>query len=43
VFEIARTASGYASTATVLVSFDGDNRAFPVAGLIADANGNCSA
>ena len=44
VFEIAKTASGYASTPTVLVSFcalancaDGS---FPVAGLIADANGN---
>jgi hypothetical protein len=48
VFEIARTASGYASTATTLVSFDGspvsfdggNNGAFPYAGLIADANGN---
>ena len=44
VFEIAKTASGYASTPTVLISFcalancaDGS---FPVAGLIADANRN---
>ena len=44
VFEIAKTASGYASTPTVLVSFcalancaDGSR---PEAGLIADANGN---
>jgi hypothetical protein len=44
VFEIVKTASGYASTPTTLVSFcslpncaDGAN---PVAGLIADANGN---
>jgi hypothetical protein len=41
VFEIARTAGGYASTATTLVSFDGGNNgAFPYAGLIADSNGN---
>jgi uncharacterized repeat protein (TIGR03803 family) len=44
VFKIAKTADGYASTPTTLVSFcalancaDG---AFPRAGLIADANGN---
>jgi uncharacterized repeat protein (TIGR03803 family) len=44
VFEIAKTAGGYASTPTILVSFcalancaDGAN---PFAGLIADANGN---
>src|SRR5438132_1147133 len=40
VFEIAKTAGGYASTPTVLVSFNGPNGAVPVAGLIADANGN---
>jgi uncharacterized repeat protein (TIGR03803 family) len=44
VFKIAKTAGGYASTPTILVSFcalpncaDG---AFPFASLIADANGN---
>ena len=44
VFEIAKTASGYASTPTILYSFcaqpncaDGIS---PVAGLIADATGN---
>jgi hypothetical protein len=44
VFEIARTATGYASTPTILVNFcalancaDGE---FPEADLIADANGN---
>jgi uncharacterized repeat protein (TIGR03803 family) len=40
VFEIAKTASGYASTPTTLVSFGGTDGASPVAGLIADANGN---
>ncbi|MBV9859054.1 MAG: Hint domain-containing protein [Alphaproteobacteria bacterium] len=40
VFEIANTASGYASTPTVLVSFNGANGADPVAGLIADAAGD---
>jgi uncharacterized repeat protein (TIGR03803 family) len=44
VFEIVKTASGYASTLTTLVSFEGTygsgNGAFPVAGLIADAHGN---
>jgi len=40
VFEIAKTASGYASTPTVLVSFDGPDGATPYAGLIADAAGN---
>src|SRR6266404_3878370 len=40
VFEIAKTAGGYASTPTVLVSFNGTNGADPEAGLIADANGN---
>jgi uncharacterized repeat protein (TIGR03803 family) len=39
VFELAKTASGYASAATVLVSFNGDGEQ-PVAGLIADAAGN---
>ena len=40
VFEIAKTASGYASAPTVLVSFDGIDGMYPRAGLIADANGN---
>jgi hypothetical protein len=40
VFEIAKTSSGYASTPTTLVSFDFSNGAFPLAGLIVDANGN---
>jgi hypothetical protein len=40
VFEIAKTSSGYASTLTTLVSFDFSNGAFPLAGLIVDANGN---
>ena len=40
VFEIAKTSSGYASTPTTLVSFDNTNGAFPLAGLVADANGN---
>jgi len=40
VFEIAKTATGYASTPTVLVSFDGTNGVAPEAGLIADASGN---
>ena len=40
VFEIAKTASGYASTPTVLANFDGTHGAFPDAGLIADALGN---
>jgi uncharacterized repeat protein (TIGR03803 family) len=40
VFEIAKTKHGYASTPTTLVSFNGDNGDFPLAGLIADAKGN---
>jgi hypothetical protein len=40
VFEIAKTAGGYASTPTTLVSFNGTNGSSPYAGLIADANGN---
>ena len=39
-FEIVKTASGYASTPTVLFSFDGTHGASPVAGLIADAAGD---
>ena len=39
-FEIAKTAGGYASTPTTLVSFNCTNGAIPPAGLIADANGN---
>jgi uncharacterized repeat protein (TIGR03803 family) len=40
VFEIAKTSTGYASTPTTLVSFDGTNGATPEAGLIIDAAGN---
>ncbi len=40
VFEIAKTASGYASTPTVLVSFNSSDGTTPEAGLIADGNGN---
>jgi uncharacterized repeat protein (TIGR03803 family) len=40
VFEIAKTARGYASMPTTLVSFNGTNGADPIASLIADANGD---
>ena len=40
VFEIAKTAHGYASTPTTLVSFNGTNGADPHGSLIADANGD---
>jgi uncharacterized repeat protein (TIGR03803 family) len=40
VFEIVKTASGYASTPTTLISFDGDDGRAPVAHLIADADGD---
>ncbi|HKD59825.1 MAG TPA: choice-of-anchor tandem repeat GloVer-containing protein [Terracidiphilus sp.] len=40
VFEIVKTSSGYASTPTIVVSFDNSHGAVPEAGLIADANGN---
>jgi uncharacterized repeat protein (TIGR03803 family) len=40
VFEIAKTSTGYASTPTVLVSFNGSNGATPASTLLADANGN---
>ncbi len=40
VFEIAKTTTGYASTPTTLVSFDGADGSFPSAGLLADANGD---
>ena len=40
VFEIVKTASGYANTPTVLFNFDTTHGAQPVAGLIADAAGN---
>ena len=39
VFEIAKTATGYASTPTTLVSFNGANGRAPEGSLIADANG----
>ncbi len=40
VFEIAKTAAGYASTPTALVSFNGGDGQWPQAGLIADVNGD---
>src|SRR6202050_2959834 len=40
VFEIAKTATGYASTPTTLVSFNGATGIDPVGSLIADANGD---
>jgi uncharacterized repeat protein (TIGR03803 family) len=40
VFEIAVTASGYASTPTILASFNGSDGGDPTGGLIADANGD---
>jgi uncharacterized repeat protein (TIGR03803 family) len=40
VFEIAKTASGYASTPTLLAAFNRDNGANPTAGLVADGDGN---
>jgi uncharacterized repeat protein (TIGR03803 family) len=40
VFEIAKVGGSYASTATVLVSFDGTNGNAPAGGLIADAAGD---
>ena len=40
VFEIAKTASGYASTPTTLVSFDGADGETPFGSLIADAKGD---
>jgi autotransporter passenger strand-loop-strand repeat protein/uncharacterized repeat protein (TIGR03803 family) len=40
VFELAKTAGGYASTPTTLVSFNGANGSQPLAGLIADAAGD---
>ena len=40
VFEIAKTSSGYASTANTLIIFDSNDGAYPLASLIADANGD---
>lgn len=40
VFEIAKTASGYASTPITLFNFNGTDGAFPRSGLIADPNGD---
>ncbi len=40
VFEIAKTAHGYASTPTTLVSFNGTNGNLPEGSLIADAKGD---
>ena len=40
VFEIEKTAAGYATTPTTLVSFNGTNGELPTDSLIADANGN---
>ena len=39
-FEIARTAGGYATEPTTLVSFNGAGGANPEAGLVMDANGD---
>ncbi len=40
VFKIEKTASGYATSPTTLVSFNGGNGANPIGGLILDAEGN---
>ncbi|WP_316175741.1 choice-of-anchor tandem repeat GloVer-containing protein [Bradyrhizobium sp. SZCCHNRI1073] len=40
VFEIAKTANGYSSTPTVLVSFNGTNGSTPYGNLIMDAHGD---
>ena len=40
VFEITKTATGYASTPTTLVSFNGANGGRPLGSLIAGANGD---
>ena len=40
VFEIAKTATGYASTPTTLAKFDGTAGFDPTAGLLADAAGD---
>ncbi|OAF17572.1 beta strand repeat-containing protein [Bradyrhizobium neotropicale] len=40
IFEIAKTANGYSSNVTTLLSFRTNNSAYPTGGLIADANGN---
>lgn len=40
VFEITKSAGGYAESPTVLISFKGDDGASPQAGVIADADGN---
>jgi hypothetical protein len=40
VFEIAKTAHGYASSPTVLVSFNGTKGAGPTSSLITDAHGD---
>lgn len=40
VFEITKTAGGYAATPTILINFNGANGRQPLAGLIANANGD---
>ena len=40
VFEIAKTADGYASAPTVLVNFSSSIGSYPLGTLVADANGN---
>jgi hypothetical protein len=40
VFELARTATGYASSVTTLASFNGTNGNSPFGGLVADSAGN---
>jgi hypothetical protein len=37
--ELAKMSAGYAATPTTLVSFSNADGAYPIAGLIADANG----
>lgn len=40
VFEIVKISNGYATTPTTLVSFSGPDGAYPVGGLLIDAQGN---
>ncbi len=40
IFEIVNTANGYAATPTILVSFDYADGAYPISGLIIDADGD---
>jgi len=40
VFELQNSATGYASTPSILLAFNGDNGAMPLSQLLLDANGN---